>query len=173
MSAIPKLIRFGRLLAKAPAELTLHETAQALRIPVTTIGDWLRAGTRTQALAPAQAKVLSQLSLGDSLTVSALAQAQDIATSSMTEVVARLVSAGLVTKTAAPEDRRVVRVSITRQGRQRLAQALEERTAMLEKRLADLSADEREKVAAALPALWKLAELSPDIWPRLPERYRD
>ncbi|MEU7812295.1 MarR family transcriptional regulator [Pseudonocardia sp. NPDC049154] len=166
---LPTLTDFGRMLRRPPSELGLHDIAQALRIPVQTIGVWLSAGSR-RAMPPAQARVLSQLSVGDSLAVSALAQSQQLANSSMTEVVARLVAAGLVTKTASPEDRREVRVSITAEGRRRLAEVLEERTALLEERLAHLSDTEREAVAAALPALWRIADLSPDIWPRIPVR---
>jgi DNA-binding MarR family transcriptional regulator len=172
MIRIRELLRFGEVLARPPAELTINETAQALRIPVTTLGQWLRAGTHGLPIAPAQARVLSQLSVGDALTVSALAQSQELAVSSMTEVVGRLADGGLVTKAPAADDRREVRVSITQKGRRRLAEALEERTAMLEERLETLTAQERERLAAALPALWKVADLNPDIWPRIPVKPR-
>ena len=75
--------------------------------------------------------MLSQLSVGDSLTISNLAQSQQLATSSMAEVVAKLAAAGLVTKTASSDDRREVRVSITKQGQRHLAAALQVRTELL------------------------------------------
>ncbi|MEO3858618.1 MarR family transcriptional regulator [Acrocarpospora sp. B8E8] len=163
----PDNYRFGELLARPPEELTVDETARALRIPITTLGHTLRVRTAGLPMAPAQARVLSQLSAGDALTVSVLAQSQELAVSSMTEVVGRLAEAGLVTKTVAAEDRREVRVAITEEGRRRLSTVVEARTSLLVDRLESLSSPEQERLAAALPALWKLAELDPEIWPRL------
>jgi hypothetical protein len=37
-------------------------------------------------------------------------------------------------------------------------------------RLEALTEPDRLSIAAALPALWRLSELDPEIWPRIPER---
>lgn len=164
------VIDYGALLRSGPASLSAPDTAQALRIPVTMLGDSLRRcteGAGGSGLSPSQAKVLSQLSAGDSLTVSVLAQSQGLAASSMTEVVAKLGDEGFVRKEQSSDDRREVRVSITKIGRERLEAALAVRNEFLAQRLAELDDDDRAKIVAALPALWRLADLDADIWPRL------
>jgi DNA-binding MarR family transcriptional regulator len=163
-------LHFGRLLRQPPENLGVDEIAQALRIPVTTLGETLRRQSGKLTLSSSHARVLSQLSAGDSLTISNLSQSQQLAMSSMAEVVAKLAAAGLVTKTASSDDRREVRVSITKQGQRHLAAALEARTELLARRLTELSEQDRLSIAAALPALWRLSELDPEIWPRIADR---
>jgi DNA-binding MarR family transcriptional regulator len=163
-------VDYGAVLREPPETLSVVDTAQALRIPVTMLGDSLRRRTESASgteLSPSQARVLSQLSAGDSLTISTLAQSQNLAVSSMTEVVVRLGEGGLVRKEPSTEDRREVRVSITKRGRARLESALNARNEYLADRLHQLSDDDRAKVAAALPALWRMAGVDADIWPRL------
>lgn len=164
-------IEFGELLRQPAAEFTILQAAQALRVPITTLSDLLRR--RSEALpplTPSQARVLSQLSAGDSLTISTLAQAQQLVVSSMTEVVSRLADMGFVLKTPSLDDRREVRVTITTLGRKTLQTVLDARTEELRDRLERLSETELANVIAALPALWRLAELDADIWPRVRER---
>lgn len=170
MAKVLERLHFGRLFRQPPESLGVDEIAQALRIPVTTLGETLRRQSGKLALSGSHARVLSQLSVGDSLTVSNLAQSQQLATSSMAEVVAKLAAAGLVTKTASSDDRREVRVSITKQGQRQLTAALQVRTELLMTRLEALSEPDRLSIAAALPALWRLSELDPEIWPRIPDR---
>lgn len=159
----------GRLLRRDPAALNVGELAQALRAPVSMLGDTLRrqpAGSLTWS----QARVLSQLSAGDAVTMSSLAQSHGLAISTMTELAARLEEAGFVERAVAADDRREIRVSITKAGQRKLNAVLEVRTETLARRLEELDADDRVKLAAALPALWRLAALDPEIWPRLPDR---
>jgi DNA-binding MarR family transcriptional regulator len=99
-----------------------------------------------------------------------LAAAQELAVSSMTESVVKLEAAGLVRKGPSPDDRREVRVSITSEGRRRLDKALRARTDVLVEALGTLSGEERLALAAALPALWRLADRDPDLWPRVREK---
>jgi DNA-binding MarR family transcriptional regulator len=166
----PPPIRFGDLLRRSPDELTTRELAQALRISVTTVGDSIRLRAGRLPVTTSQARVLSQLSAGDSLSITTLARSQELAVSSMTESVTRLVEAGLVRKEQSPDDRRESKVTITKEGRRRLHRALEARTADLVGRLDLLDEDERRNLAAALPALWRLADLDPEIWPRVREK---
>jgi DNA-binding MarR family transcriptional regulator len=163
-------IQFGDLLRRSPDAISPAELAAALRIPVTTLADMLRRRTRGFTVTPTQARVLSQLSAGDSLSVSVMAQSQELAISSMTEAINRLADAGLVRKEQSVDDRREVRVSITKEGLRQLTAALSARTEQLAAALDQLRPDDRERLAAALPALWRLADIDPDIWPRLRSR---
>ncbi|ODU07016.1 MAG: hypothetical protein ABS81_02675 [Pseudonocardia sp. SCN 72-86] len=100
--------------------------------------------------------------------MSELAQGQGIAVSTMTEVVARLAEQGLLSKSTTNADRREVRVAITELGLDRLDRTLEERNRILGERLAVLTEGEQRSIAAAIPALWKLAAIDAAEWPRVP-----
>ncbi|WAH96318.1 MarR family winged helix-turn-helix transcriptional regulator [Arthrobacter sp. MMS18-M83] len=149
-----------------------EDLAGLLRVPVTILGDTLRRASSGRALPPSQGQALSQLSAEESLTVSQLAQAQEVAVSSMTETVQRLEAKGLITKTGAEQDRRQVRVAITAEGRYRLKETVHARDELLRGRLERLASEDLERLAAAAPVLWRLARLDSGIWPRIPSRPR-
>lgn len=163
-------VAFGDVLRRDPATVTTVELATSLRVPITILAETLRRRTHGFDLPPAQARVLSQLSAGDSLSISQLAHAHQLAISSMTELVNRLVDAGLVDKQQAVGDRREMRVSITKEGLKRLANTSEARTAALVALLEGIGDEDRAALAWVLPALWRLADLDPDLWPRLRPR---
>ncbi|MBT2535472.1 MarR family winged helix-turn-helix transcriptional regulator [Arthrobacter sp. ISL-69] len=146
------------------------DLASFLRVPLTILGDVVRRAGKGRALPTSQAQVLSQLSAEESLSVSELARAQELAVSSMTEVLQRLQARGLITKTGTEQDRRQVRVAITADGRHRLNETAAARDEMLGMRLASLPEDELKRLEAAVPALWRLARLDAEIWPRIPAR---
>ena len=75
----------------------------------------------------------------------------------MTQLIARLQDAGLVDRAADPADGRVVRVGITADGRAMLAGRRAVRAGRLAGLLDRLGPDEREALAAALPAMDALA----------------
>jgi DNA-binding MarR family transcriptional regulator len=151
---------------------TTADQVRLLRVPVTMLGEALRRAGKGRALPSSQAQVLSQLAAEESLSVSELAQAQELAVSSMTEVLQRLGAHGLITKTGAEQDRRQVRVAITADGRHRLRETVTARDELLIRRLERLPEEDLERLAAAVPALWRLARLDAEIWPRIPARPR-
>ena len=92
------------------------------------------------------------------LAMGELAARRGMAVNSATAVVERLVHAGLVERVADPADRRVVRVRLTAAGvRVRDAVAALRRAEYL-RLLEQLTPEERERLAAAIPALARLAE---------------
>ncbi|MFR9807230.1 MarR family winged helix-turn-helix transcriptional regulator [Pseudonocardia sp. RS010] len=159
-----------RILERNPAALSPEDIATAGRVPLTMIGSRLRETNATAPLTAPQSLVLSQLTAADALPVTELAAADGRAVSTMTEIVRRLAAAGLVTKHDGIDDRRQVLVSITPAGRDALAGNLRLRHERLTARIAALPDHERVALAAALPALWKLAEVDPDTWPRVKPR---
>lgn len=79
----------------------------------------------------------------------------------------RLVRRGLVTRHRAHDDRRVVRISLTKDGRKIVDDATERRRVFLAGILAAMPAERREEVAAALRAFADAAGEVPDgEWPR-------
>ena len=158
------------LLARPPASLSPAEIASAARSPLTMLGSRMRDTNARSTLTAAQSLVLSQLTAVASLPITELAAADGRAVSTMTEIVGRMALAGLVEKHNGTDDRRQVRVSITGSGRAALEGNLRLRDETLAARVAVLTDDERVSLASALPALWKLAEIDPDIWPRVKPR---
>ena len=103
------------------------------------------------------ASVLAALRDGGPQRITALAAAEAVAQPTMTTLVGRLERDGLVTRGSDPADARAVLVSLTPEGLMRLKRIREARAAAIENRLDQLDPDEREALAAALPALEKLA----------------
>jgi DNA-binding MarR family transcriptional regulator len=96
----------------------------------------------------------------DRLTV--LASRAGVTQPAMTQLISRLEDAGLVRREADPADGRVVRVTITGEGRATLARRRAMRAERLAVILAQLSPEHRAALAGALPALDALASARRD-----------
>jgi DNA-binding MarR family transcriptional regulator len=103
------------------------------------------------------ASVLASLRDGGPQRITALAASEAVAQPTMTTLVGRLERDGLVTRGSDPGDARAVLVALTPEGLMRLKRIREARAAAIDTRLRELDPDEREALAAALPALEKLA----------------
>jgi DNA-binding MarR family transcriptional regulator len=86
-----------------------------------------------------------------------LATREGVTQPAMTQLIARLQDAGLVDREADPADGRVVQIRITADGKAVLAHRRAVRADRLAGLLERLSPDEREALAAALPAMDALA----------------
>ena len=91
------------------------------------------------------------------LSLGALAAREKVAPPSMTRVVTRLSTSGLVDRQIRPGDRRQVLVTITGQGQALLAADRRRRDEWLSARLADLPAGDRQALQKVIPVLEKLA----------------
>jgi DNA-binding MarR family transcriptional regulator len=103
------------------------------------------------------ASVLAALRDHGPQRITALAASEAVAQPTMTTLVGRLERDGLVERGGDPADARAVLATITAEGLERLLRIREARAAAIEARLSELDPDEREALAAALPALEKLA----------------
>ncbi|MEV4953517.1 MarR family winged helix-turn-helix transcriptional regulator [Paenarthrobacter nitroguajacolicus] len=106
-------------------------------------------------LTAAQLSLLSMISDGG-LRVGDIAKNLGIKVPSATEQIIKLERAGLVTRKQDPDDSRAVQVVITEAGTAAVASANQRRNAMVAELLQDLSQDEIEHLAAALPVIAKL-----------------
>jgi DNA-binding MarR family transcriptional regulator len=75
----------------------------------------------------------------------------------ITKVVARLEEEGLIDRTVDASDRRIIRVSTTREGRRRLEHSRARRNAFLAARLEELGPDAMRRLHDAIDALEELA----------------
>lgn len=92
------------------------------------------------------------------LRLSDLAAREGVTQPGMTQLVTRLERDGYAQRRTDPEDARVVRVGITAAGRRMLAQRRAGRATRLRDLMGTLPAEDRDRIAAALPALTRLAE---------------
>lgn len=85
-----------------------------------------------------------------------------LAPNTVSTLVRRLVGAGLMTRQRDPEDRRVVRLALTPEALRQVEDWRDHRTTVVSGSLARLSAAERRRLAAAVPAMRRLTELLRD-----------
>ena len=131
-----------------------------LRVAIARLSRWLRrhelAGlTPTQLSALATVDRIGPLRLGD------LAAAEGIAPSTLTRLVTVLEERGYVERCPVPGDARASTLEITSDGHAVLELIREQSTILLADRLRTLTGDQREALAAALPALEQLGEADP------------
>ncbi len=126
--------------------------AAQLRLSATRLARQLRQESDA-ALSPSQLSALASIERHGPLTLGALADYERVAPPSVTKVVAKLETAGLVARRLDERDRRVVWVSITAAGNGRLAKIRQRKNAWLAARLAELDDDQRRRLADALDVL--------------------
>jgi DNA-binding MarR family transcriptional regulator len=107
------------------------------------------------------ASTLVRLELGGAHRLTELAGLEGVTQPAMTQLVSRLERAGLARRRADPQDGRVVLVEITDEGRATIRRRRATRTAQLTQQLANLDEEDQAAIAAALPALHRLAQLVP------------
>jgi DNA-binding MarR family transcriptional regulator len=121
-----------------------------------------RSLSQPSGLSMTAATTLSTLERSGPSRLTALAGREGVTQPAMTQLITRLADAGLVCREADPDDGRVVRVSITDEGRATLARRRGRRAEKLAVILGQqLSPEHRAALAAALPALDALASASP------------
>jgi DNA-binding MarR family transcriptional regulator len=121
---------------------TDEELAARLRVSVTRLNRKLRQQALA-GLSPAQASALGTVNRLGSPTLGELAATEQVQPPTVTRLVTTLESAGLVARETDVDDRRVVRVRITADGRRNLQRIRTLKDAFLTGRLADLDPAER------------------------------
>jgi DNA-binding MarR family transcriptional regulator len=130
------------------------ELASALRICVTRLSRRLRQERGVaDHLSPNQLGVLGTLMREGSLAIGGLASSERVRPPSMTRTVGSLVDIGLVQRESSPTDGRQVLVGLTEAGRAVVLESRRRKEAWLNRVLADLTADQRSLLRAALPVL--------------------
>ncbi len=137
--------------APTPAQVD-EELAARLRLSATRLARRLRQEADA-GLTPSQLSALAVIEREGPLTLGALADQEKVAPPSITKVVAKLESIGLVARAVDPGDRRFVRVAVTAAGRGLLEDSRRRKTAWLTGRIRELGPGEREQLAAALDVL--------------------
>jgi DNA-binding MarR family transcriptional regulator len=148
--------------AEASARATTDEAlATALEGALGRTFALLRSPSQPSWLSMTAATTLSTLDRNGPSRLTALAAREGVTQPAMTQLITRLADAGLVCREADPDDGRVVRVSITGEGKATLARRRARRAEKFAVILAQLTPEHRAALAAALPALDALASANP------------
>jgi DNA-binding MarR family transcriptional regulator len=135
--------------------LAVPEIASRLRLSATRLARRLRQEAGA-GLSPSQLSALAVISNYGPLTLGALAEHERVAPPSITKVVSKLESDGLVTRTPCPDDRRVCRVVISPDGAALIEESRRRKTAWLTARIHELDPDDQRRLADALDVLDEL-----------------
>ena len=122
----------------------------------------LRQMPATGDLSLAAATTMARLDQEGPQRLTDLAAGEGQSQPAMTQLVTRLQHAGLVYRTPAPSDGRVVMVGISGVGRELLQRRRHDRSASLRSLLKRLDREDQAAIARALPALVRLVELGLD-----------
>jgi DNA-binding MarR family transcriptional regulator len=137
--------------------------AAALRISVSRLARRLRAQRATSglpeaALSETQFAALSALEKHHAMTPGELAEHEKVQPPSMTRVIAVLEERKLVYRSPHPTDRRQAVLTVTEEGRALVQRVRRRKDAWLARHLAELTAEERAVLRAAVPILEKLSQ---------------
>ena len=136
---------------------TATDIAARLRLSATRLARRLRQESST-GLTPSQLSALAVVANRGPLTLGELAEHERVAPPSISKVVAKLEADGLIERSTDPQDRRVSRVRVTRDGDALLSETRRRKTAWLAARIGALEPAERERLAAALDAIDRICD---------------
>lgn len=117
----------------------------------------LRQGLPGPRLRGAQVELLRIVAAQPGIGVSAAAQELHLAGNSVSTLVNQLVTAGMLTRTPDPADRRAAHLTVTEVARDRLAEWERRRSELLAAELGRLPEADQATLLGALPALRRLA----------------
>ena len=140
------------------ATRSTQETAEELRPALLRLARNLRRETEALGVTSHQVTLLWLVRSRPGLSLRELAAEEGISAPSLSAHVDRLEAAGLLRRVRSTDDRRRVGLELTREGQSLLKRVRARRTTWLAERVALLSDDERERLDAALPALYALLE---------------
>ncbi|MEV8513553.1 MarR family transcriptional regulator [Dactylosporangium sp. NPDC051484] len=129
-----------------------------LAVAVERLFSLLRQGNPPNDISLTAASTLRRLEREGPRRLTELAAAEGVTQPAMTQLVQRLERDGLADRAADPTDGRVVLVRVTRAGTELLARRRAVRAEHLATLLVDLSDEDEALIAAALPALERLAK---------------
>lgn len=135
---------------------TLSRTADRLHSLAVRLLRRARVADRDAGVGPAQLSALSVLYFTEQMSLTALAETEQVAQPTMTRIVNGMVEASIARRTPSPGDRRVQLVEITARGRKVFEAARARRLEIIEGVLGQIAAGD---VAALAPLVEKVLEV--------------
>ncbi len=136
--------------------------AAHLRLSITRLARQLRQRGGDGTLTPSQLSVLAMTGARGPLTMGELAEAERVASPTVTKIAAALHDRGLLDRETDADDRRVVRVAVTPKGAKLLERDRARKTAWLARQLERLSDDDLNTLDAANEVLERLTNTHTD-----------
>jgi DNA-binding MarR family transcriptional regulator len=133
--------------------LTDAELASVVRLSVLRTARRLRSQRVNTEITLSQVSALVTVRKCGPMSAGEVAAAEQVQPPSMTKILASLEAAGLIDRTAHPEDRRQSIISITAAGQQLLEDEARVRDEWLAVKLSDLSDEDRDKLLQAVDVL--------------------
>lgn len=128
----------------------------------------LRRADRKSGCTAAQLSVLAAVRYFGAATLTRIAAHERIALPTASRTVEGLVRTGLLSRLAAPGDRRALRLAVTARGMRAIEIACAAREATLAEAFEDFSAEERAALAILAPALNRVLGLDADVRALMP-----
>ena len=147
--------------APAPADTSEAEPTARLRAVLGRLSRRLRPTLAGSGLTPSQISVLFTVVRFGPLRLSEVAEIERLNPTMLSRVVAQLTDAGLIRRTADPQDGRAALVQAGAAGRRVRERIHVERTRALDAHVQELDAEQRDALWQALPVLEELAERLP------------
>jgi DNA-binding MarR family transcriptional regulator len=144
-------------MAVVARRVTPAQLAEQLRAAITRLNRRLRQTRPVGELTQNQLSVLGSLELAGALTPRELSDAERVQPPTMTKVLAKLEERGLIQRAPHPTDGRQVLLSATETGRAVLLEQRRVKAEWLTRRLAGLTAEDREVLARAAEILDRVA----------------
>jgi DNA-binding MarR family transcriptional regulator len=135
--------------------------ADALRPSLLRISRRLRQEARKAGLSVLDALILGAVKKNPGVGVSALAEAEQTSKPTMSAHIMRLTAGGLLQRSEDAEDRRRSGLAVTAAGAKKLEVIRQQRNDWLAARLAKLTPQERDALAAAVGPLLRLTTVEP------------
>ena len=137
-------------------EEELRELATRLHAAAIRLLRTLRKEDDGTGLSAPRLSALSVIAFAGPLSLAELAAAEQVRPPTMSRIVDALVEAGLVTRAAAPDDRRSVRIAATRKGVRLMEKGRERRVRALVRRLSGVGADDHRRLEQAVEIMEKM-----------------
>lgn len=147
--------------AKTDLGSTEAESTARLRVVIGKLSRRLRPTVAGSGLTPSQTSVLFTIVRLAPIGLSELAGVESLNPTMLSRITAQLCDAGLISRSADPDDRRAAFVQVTAAGRRMRERIHRERTLALSAHVEQLEEHERRALWEALPVLEELARRLP------------
>jgi len=139
------------------APVASEELPTRLRLAVLRLARRLRQQAEAD-LTPSMLSAMANIEYRQPVTLGQLAEAERVTPPTMSKIVGRLEDAGLVTRTADSEDKRIQRLSLSREGVKLIARNRSRKNAYLARKLRKLEPEEVAKLEDAVEVIEKILE---------------
>jgi DNA-binding MarR family transcriptional regulator len=155
-SSVNELNRTG-LPAEAPGNAAA-ELVGAISAVRRTLRRAVRNSWHEQPLPPTQSELLRLAAVQPGITVAEAAQELRLASNTVSTLVGRLSAQGLIERGRSSSDGRAIRLTVTGKARDRISEWRDLRAELAGRAISGLSDGDKRSLAAAVPALERLAE---------------